>query len=121
MGRKIKYCNTGIELKLQKALYSKGIIFETQKNIIGHPDIFIPPNICIFCDGDYWHANPDFYEPQEMMRKGLKAIKIWKRDLRTEKRLTAKGYVVLRFWEWEINEQIEQCLRTIEQAITSHS
>lgn len=120
MGRKIKYTDTGIELKLQKALVKKGIIFETQKNIIGHPDIFIHPNICIFCDGDYWHANPDIYQPQDVIRKGLKAIRVWRKDLRTEKRLIARGYIVLRFWEWEINGQIEQCIQAIEQTISKH-
>ncbi len=49
------YSNTSIEIKIQNELKKRNIEFETQKAIIGIPDIFIKPNLCVFCDGDYWH------------------------------------------------------------------
>jgi hypothetical protein len=49
----IKRCNTSIETKLQNWLKDQKISFETHYPVIGHPDIFIKPNICIFADGCY--------------------------------------------------------------------
>ena len=48
--------DTKPELKLQNGLKKCNILFETHKSILGQPDIFIEPNICIFVDGCYWHG-----------------------------------------------------------------
>jgi hypothetical protein len=50
--------DTSIEIILQNILKDNGIAFIKHKSIFGQPDIFINPNICIFCDGDYWHNFP---------------------------------------------------------------
>lgn len=54
-------------------------------------DFFIPePNICLYCDGDYWHGpeRPDIQE----------------RDARINKALEAMGHSVVRMSETEIVE-----------------
>jgi len=45
-------------------------------------DFFIEPNICVYCDGDYWHGseNPD----------------VQKRDVRINRALEKKGHIVIR-------------------------
>ena len=48
--------NTKIEVAIQKGLRTLGIPFRKHEPIIGQPDIFIEPNLCIFADGDYWHS-----------------------------------------------------------------
>ena len=50
-----------LEKKLQKLLKENNIKFEKHKAILGQPDIFIKPNLCIFLDGDFHHANPSKY------------------------------------------------------------
>jgi very-short-patch-repair endonuclease len=84
---------TGIELKLQELLREMGIVYETQKPLLGVTvaDIFIEPNVAIFADGTYWHSG---------------AMKEYK-DSEKTKTLKRGGYVVLRLEEKEINKDIE--------------
>lgn len=91
--------DTSIEKKMQNALEIKGIVFEKHKPITGQPDIFIEPNICIFCDGDYWHNRDDYK----------------KRDIIVNDILTKEGYIILRFWEHQINNDIHNCVKTIQE------
>jgi len=93
--------DTKIEVKMQNTLREKNIIFEKHKPIMGQPDMFIQPNICIFCDGNYWH--------------NLEKSK--KRDKIVNKFLEEKGYIVLRFWEHEINNNINNCIEKVNSVI----
>lgn len=87
--------DTSIELKIQNILKYNGIEFETHYPILGQPDIFIKPNICIFADGCYWHRC-------EKCRNGrFKGDR--SRDLDITKQLQSQGYTVIRLWEHEIN------------------
>lgn len=89
---------TSIEHKIREQLISRGIEFKPNEPILGTlPDIFIEPNICIFCDGDYWHNLP----------------KIRSRDVFVNKHLRESGYTTLRFWEHEINNNIDSCVTEI--------
>lgn len=93
--------DTSIERKVQEALKEKGIRFETHYPILGQPDIFIKPNIAVFCDGDYWHRLP----------------KSLKRDKEVNDGLRSQGYVVIRLWENEINDDLGVCLSKIKQYV----
>jgi len=91
--------DTSIEVKLQKALTKQRIEFRKHEPITGQPDIFIEPNICIFADGDYWHN----------LEKGKK------RDKYVNRTLKEAGYVILRFWEHQINKDLAGCLNKISE------
>lgn len=74
------------ELEFQRFLIRLNIQFRTHEPLMGQPDIFIEPNICIFIDGDYWHN-------------------LWyvqKRDAEVNNVLQKQGYKVIRIWEHEI-------------------
>ena len=89
------FTNTLIELKLQDWLKKQGILFETNYPILGRPDIFIKPNICIFADGCYWHKCPECgFEDKVKTEK----------DLRITRELQTQGYTVIRIWEHDINK-----------------
>lgn len=90
--------DTSIEVKLQNFLKEQGVEFSTHYPILGQPDIFIKPNICIFADGCYWHGCPkcEFIE-----YKGRR-----KKDKDITKELTKQGYLVIRFWEHDIKRGI---------------
>lgn len=93
--------DTSIEVKLQNKIRENNIDFKTHVPIFGQPDIFIDPNICIFADGDYWHRLPNAL----------------KRDALVNDRLTRERYIILRFWEHEINDDINGCFSKIRKAI----
>ena len=89
---------SSIELKLQNELTKQGINFipqyEWEKGFI---DIFIPPCIVIFADGDYWHS------PQKAKDK----------DATQNLLLTMSGYKVFRFWEKDINKSAKRCVNKV--------
>ena len=119
--------DTSIEKKLQKLLNVIGIEFEKHKPILGQPDVFIQPNICIFTDGDFWHANPNQWLKHGAKQKGFKpndhvigkktAKDVWDYDQKITDTLKKDGYVVLRFWETELETEPEKCLQKIIKAI----
>ena len=112
--------DTIIEKILQNGLRKNGIKFQKHKPILGQPDLFIEPNICIFADGDYWHGwdylNGKKYDNFKKLNNEYfeKAIQ---RDKKNTKKLRENGYKVRRFWEHEIKENPEKCLQKIIKII----
>ena len=95
--------NTKIELALQRGLKNEDIGFETQKNMfdITKADVFIPPNVCVFADGNHWHHYP---------RGSI-------RDLLITMKLEQKGQKVLRFWGSEIKNNLDYCVNQIKGVV----
>ena len=111
--------DTKPEKILQIALSLNGIKFEKHKAIIGQPDIFIEPNICIFVDGDYWHANPEKYSPDFIIVKKSykKAKEIWAYDIEINHKLNELGYQVIRLWDHIIRKDANECAKNIMSLI----
>jgi len=92
--------DSSIEVKLQEILQLYDIPFNKHKSFkmndgsYHQVDLFIEPSICIEADGIHWHNFPHGTE----------------RDRVVNESLTQSGYIVLRFWEHEINSNIELCL-----------
>lgn len=84
--KKIPKKNTRPEKMMQIAISLEGIKYRTHEPILGQPDIFIEPNICIFIDGEYWHSLP----------------KAFKRDNEVNTKLNELGYHVIRIREKSI-------------------
>lgn len=96
--------HTKIEIMMQDGLHAKNIQFDTNKSVLGIciPDVVIPDKkIAVFCDGDYWHNRPDY--------------KI--RDARQNETLQNNGWVVLRFWEHEIHNNVENCVNKVLEVV----
>lgn len=88
---------TSIEVKMAYELKRRGIVYIEQYNL-GNKfalDFFIPEyNIVIECDGNYWHNLPD----------------VARRDKSKNAYIKACGYSLYRFWETEINADVEACV-----------
>ncbi len=102
------YKDTKPELKLQERLTRMGIPFEKHKPILGQPDIFLSPNICIFVDGCWWHNCPYHRKPPFDQKEIDRNIYV------TEK-LQERGYLVLRFWEHDINNNLDKVIEKIRE------
>ena len=121
--------DTKFEKSVQNALKKKGVKFETHKAIPGQPDIFIKPNICIFADGDFFHANPSKYPDDFIIWKGrysktqkkiLTAVTskmIRQKDKKVREKLRGMGYMVIQFWETEWKKDQEKYLQKILKAV----
>jgi G:T-mismatch repair DNA endonuclease (very short patch repair protein) len=99
LNRVFPFKDTSIERIMQQALVEEGIAFDKHVPLPGQPDFFIKPDLCIFCDGDYWHHYPTGKE----------------NDPKITAELISKGYKVLRFWEHDIHNKLADCLEQIKE------
>ncbi|QLJ53449.1 MAG: hypothetical protein Sv326_1274 [Candidatus Fermentimicrarchaeum limneticum] len=92
--------DTSIERKVQNELSNREIGYYKHYPVIGQPDIAFPDRkIAVFCDGDYWHG---------------KRRDVRERDTRINEKLRNEGWLVLRYWEHEINTNTEALVDEIE-------
>lgn len=122
---RIRGKDTSIELALRKALWHKGIRYrKNYKKIPGSPDIAITKyKIAIFCDSEFWHGK-DWDALNNKLRKGNNS-KYWtkkiaeniERDKEKDQILFAMGWRVLHFWEKDIENHLETCVKAVEEAI----
>lgn len=118
----IRSKDTSIEIKLRKALWREGIRYrKNYKALPGKPDIAITKyRIAIFCDSSFWHGRDfDIKKPVDTNREywDSKIKKNMKRDKDVNRQLKEMGWVVLRFWDTEINKQLEMCVNTVIEGI----
>ena len=126
---KIPKIDTKPEKFLQKILRENNVIFETHKALLGQPDIFIKPNFCIFVDGDRYHANPKKYSNDEIIWKEYNrknrhvpaqtAKMIREKDKRITNGLKKVGFRVIRFFQSELEDETEKCLKKILKFVKS--
>ena len=119
----IRSKDTTIELRMRKALWERGVRYrKNYKKLVGKPDIVITKyKIAVFCDSDYWHgydwvnrnqrikSNRDYWVP--------KIERNMERDREVTSALQQDGWLVLRFWEWQIRKQLDECIETVLQSI----
>ena len=109
--------NTSPEIKLRKMLSAAGIRgYRIHYDLPGKPDIvFTKKRIAIFIDGCFWHKCPvDFQEPETRKEFWMKKIQSnVERDKRTNKKLSDKGWAVIRIWEHEMRKDPEKVLKKI--------
>ena len=118
----IRSKDTSIEIKLRKALWHKGIRYrKNYKALPGKPDIAITKyRIAIFCDSSFWHGRDfDKKKPVDTNHEywDSKIKKNMKRDLDVNRQLKEMGWLVLRFWDIEINKQLEMCVNKVLEGI----
>ncbi|MPZ08172.1 MAG: DUF559 domain-containing protein [Nitrososphaeraceae archaeon] len=119
---------TGPELKMEKALRKYKIRYLSQRRYgMGIMDFYLPQgNIALFVDGGVWHADPRKYKPNDILFFKSKASKewkivtakdVWKKDRLHNIYLKSRGYTVVRFWEKEIECDIDRCIEAIKKRI----
>lgn len=112
---RVRSRGTKIELRMKEALESKSIAFEYQPKMFGRPDFLVIPNIAVFCDSSFWHGR-NWSKLKRTLPAGYwqeHIAKNKKRDKLVNVTLRKQGYYVLRFWEEEIEKNINGCLSKI--------
>lgn len=118
---------TTLSWHLKMALKSAGCrSSQNTDRLPGKPDIaFKKARVAVFCDGDFWHGK-NWRERRRKLIVGTNApywvAKIeanMSRDRRSNERLRALGWVVLRFWESEILRNIDRVVRLISASVDS--
>ena len=125
--RAIRSKDTSIELMLRKELWRRGLRYRVNcKNVYGKPDIlFVKAKVAVFCDGDFWHGK-DYNESTfansdnaEFWNK--KIVRNMERDKIVDSELSKQGYIVLRFWESDIFNNMINCCNRIENIVSSNA
>lgn len=121
----IRSRDTGIEVKLRKALWNRGYRYrKNYKALVGKPDIALTKyHIAIFCDSEFFHGK-DWPELEKRILKGSnseywygKITRNMKRDEEVNRALYGAGWVVLRFWGKDIEKHLDECLKVIDEAV----
>ena len=114
-----KCINTSIEIRLRRALWSRGIRYRINYVVCGcRPDIVITKyKIAIFCDGSFWHGKRDMSRCSRYWQEKIK--RNVERDLESTIELRDNGWIVLRFWEDEIKKHIDKCLEKVIESLNA--
>lgn len=116
---KIKSKGTKIELTMMNALEESNLRFEYQPKICGKPDFLVYPNIVVFCDSSFWHGR-SWKKLKPKLQKGYwreHIEKNRKRDKIVNNQLKKEGYLILRFWDSQLEEDSDSCIDRIKNAI----
>ena len=120
---RIRAKDTGIEVKLRKELWSRGIRYRKNvKGITGKPDLaFIGKKIAVFCDSEFWHGY-DWENRKNQLKTNrefwiAKIERNMERDAEVNAKLEEEGWKVIRFWGREIDKETERCADEIEKAV----
>ena len=121
----VKQKDTSIEVALRKALWKKGYRYrKNYKKLPGKPDIVLTKyHIAIFCDSEFWHGK-DWNNLKKRMEKAdnsdfwiRKIERTIERDKEVDQKLRFLGWTVIHFWGKEIMNDIDGCIRVVEEAI----
>ncbi len=111
------------ERKMRAVLKLNGIDYEKHKvtfvgNRFHRVDLFIKPNIFVEIDGCYYHGCKQCDKHRKILKYPIPKENSL-RDLNYDKNLLKeRNYVLLRFWEHEINNDIWRCFKIIRELST---
>jgi DNA mismatch endonuclease (patch repair protein) len=121
---RVKSFNTSLERRFAKEL-CKNEIRGYRRNlstIIGKPDFsWKQYRIAVFCDSSFWHG----YQFEFAKNKFKSNKKYWIRKIQNnihrDKRITSSlrkdKWLVLRFWDFQIENEIDGCIRKVKRAL----
>lgn len=111
-----------IEQSLCEEIKSWGFSVETNKKIIyGNnkwyhiaPDIIVNGKIVVEFYGDYFHGNPKFFKPTDIISLGQTAHEKWMKDKVRENRIREMGYDFYVVWENDLKKRKEETLSELK-------
>jgi DNA mismatch endonuclease (patch repair protein) len=122
---RIRRRDTKPELLLRRAVWSKGLrgYRLDVRTLPGRPDLaWTRRRVAVFVDGAFWHGHRSAFTPG---KSGLywdeKIQRNVRRDREADVALVAMGWTVLRLWDFEIRNDLEQCVTRVEAAFVGGS
>lgn len=121
---RIRSKDTSIELRLRRALWNAGYHYrKNYRGVVGIPDIAFPgKKVAIFADSSFWHGR-DWQARKPRMRTNRKywVRKIernMERDREVDRQLRNAGWIVLRYWDIEIENELQRCIEEITRVLS---
>ena len=118
---RVRAKNTGIEKRLVSALRKNGLrgYRRNVREVLGTPDFcWKAKKIAVFCDSSFWHG----YDWKNQIKTIKTRKKFWvdkietniDRDKRINRKLRKEGWKILRFWDFDINKDVDRCIAKIK-------
>lgn len=118
---RIRSRDTKPELALRRALHAAGHRGWRchLRTVPGRPDVaFTRRKVAIFVDGAFWHGHPDHFTPGKSGEYWDKKIaRTQERDRTANMTLAREGWAVLRFWDFEIEADLSECVSAVSGAL----
>lgn len=118
---RIRSRDTGPEIALRRALFAAGVRGWRchRRDLPGRPDLaFGRTRIAVFIDGAFWHGHPEHFTPGKSGSYwDAKIARTQERDRLANAALARDGWRVLRLWDFEIEKDLERCVRLVAQAV----
>jgi DNA mismatch endonuclease (patch repair protein) len=120
---RIRAKDTKPELAVRRGLFAEGLRGWRchVRGLPGKPDVaFTRWKVAIFVDGAFWHGHPEHFT---FGKSGdywdAKIQRTQERDRLANKALKSDGWEVLRFWDFEVQEDLGGCIARIGSALES--
>lgn len=121
--RTIKNKDSKVEVRLRKRLWSEGLRYRKNSVVyFGKPDVVLRKyQMVVFVDSCFWHGHPT------KCRLPNSNTIYWKnkiagnkaRDKVVNKYYKQKGWAILRFWDYQIENNIDFCIKKIKMVSQS--
>lgn len=114
--------DTKPEVSLRKALWAAGLRYRLNFKLPGKPDIVFPRSkVAVFVDGCFWHGCPIHgTRPATNVKFWRKKIESnIRRDQEVNHRLNELGWSVMRIWEHEIKDNLDDVVKRISDGTTN--
>jgi DNA mismatch endonuclease Vsr len=115
----VKSAGSQIERLLGKALWGAGLRYrKNDRRVFGRPDFTLSKyKIAIFADSEFWHGK-DWDTRKHDHKRNIafwhqKIEKNIERDRLVNQELSREGWIVLRFWGREIEENVSACVAKV--------
>jgi DNA mismatch endonuclease (patch repair protein) len=120
---RIRSKDTKPELALRRALFAAGERGWRchARSVPGKPDLaFTKRKVAVFVDGRFWHGHPEFFTfGKSGAYWDAKIKRTQERDRIANETLAAAGWTVLRFWDFEVEDDLERCVEQVRAALAA--
>src|SRR5690242_8128264 len=112
---RVRTKDTDPEVRLRRGLWAAGVRgWRLSVRAPGRPDLAWPgKRIAVFVDGAFWHGHPDYYWGQSGRFWNDKISRNRSRDERVNAELVDLGWTVLRFWDFEVERDLDGCVERV--------
>lgn len=109
---------------LSKELKNELILIEQTLHHNGkyfYPDAILPnKKIIIEYNGDFWHANPEKYNANDVIHHNITAKEIWEKDKIKKDAYIDMGYILLTVWQKDFLKNKDEYIQQLIQKINNY-
>lgn len=105
---------SSLNFKFEKALNDAGLFPDPEHTVYPYMVDFCFPEqrLIVEVDGDYWHGNPSKYTEFDKIQ-----TKTINKDKREASFCKSQNWTLFRFWETDINKDINACIKEVQEAL----